>query len=85
MKHILYIIVSLFIFAASVNAQEDVWQKWGPTKGLKGGGFIVRAGYVIGGTTPLPLPAEVRKINGFSPSGGIRVGIDGYRGDAERV
>lgn len=79
MKHKLYIIAALFSLALSVNAQEDAWEKWGPTKGLKSGGFIARAGYVIGGTTPLPLPAEVRKINAFSPKGGISVGIDGYR------
>lgn len=57
----------------------DSWQKWGPTTGLNGGGFIVRAGYVLGGTTPLPLPAEIRKVNEFSPRGGISLGIDVYR------
>ena len=58
---------------------SDSWQKWGPTTGLNGGGIIVRAGYVLGGTTPLPLPAEIRKINEFSPRGGISLGIDAYR------
>lgn len=62
-----------------LNEDGDSWQKWGPTAGLKAGGFIVRAGYVIGGTTPLPLPAEVRSINSFSPRGGVSLGIDGYR------
>ncbi len=78
MKHTLYIIVALLSLAAHAQ-QEDAWQKWGPTEGLKGGGFIVRAGYVVGGTTPLPLPAEIRKINEFSPRGGVSLGIDGYR------
>lgn len=88
MKHrLLYIIAALFSIIASVHAQQelplngdgDAWQKWGPTRGLNEGGFIVRAGYVIGGTTPVPLPAELRKVNSFSPKGGISLGIDGYR------
>ena len=80
MKRILYIFTFLFVSTTSVFAQqEDAWQKWGPTKGLKAGGFIARVGYVIGGTTPLPLPAEIRKISGFSPRGGVSLGIDGYR------
>lgn len=79
MKHILYIVVALFFLAISANAQEDAFEKWGPTAGLKKGGFIARIGYVIGGTTPIPLPAEVRKVNGFSPKGGIGLGFDAYR------
>ena len=62
----------------SGEGAESSWQKWGPTTGLNGDGFLVRAGYVIGGTTPLPLPAEIRRINKFSPKGGISLGFDGY-------
>ena len=80
MKKLLILIAGLFVLLSSVSAQsDDSWQKWGPTKGMKRGGFIARVGYVIGGTTPLPLPAEVRKINSFSPRGGVSLGIDGYR------
>ena len=79
MKHIVFTILTLFFLSASVNAQEDRWEKWGPTTGLKGGGFIARVGYVIGGTTPIPLPAEIRKVNGFIPRGGVSLGIDGYK------
>ena len=90
MKQIHYILASVLLsFAFSAHAEEvlpqegsgevDSWQKWGPTQGLTGGGFIARLGYVVGGTTPLPLPAEVRKINSFSPRGGVGLGIDGYR------
>lgn len=68
----------LFVLASSVSAQ-DKWEKWGPTKGLKGSGVIVRAGYTIGGTTPLPLPAEIRSIEAFSPKGGATVGADAYK------
>lgn len=72
----------LFLVPSSLlraGQNEDSWQKWGPTTGMNGGGFIVRAGYAIGGTTPLPLPAEIRSINEFSPKGGVSIGIDGYR------
>lgn len=80
MKHILYTLAAFMMLAASAHAQNtESWEKWGPTKGLTRGGFIVRAGYVIGGTSPMPLPAEIRKINSFSPKGGISLGIDGYR------
>lgn len=37
---------------------------------------ILRAGYILGGTTPLPLPAEIRSIDGFSPRYGLSVGVD---------
>ncbi|GHV09477.1 membrane protein [Bacteroidia bacterium] len=40
-----------------MQAQNDtVWQ------------YKVHAGYNIGGSTPLPLPVEIRKINSFSPA-----------------
>ena len=42
-------------------------------------GYVVRAGFVLGGTTPLPLPKEIRKINEFAPKGGFSLGIDGYK------
>lgn len=35
--------------------------------------FELRAGYQIGGTVPFPLPAQMRKINGFSPLGNFSV------------
>lgn len=35
--------------------------------------FEMRAGYQIGGTVPFPLPAQMRKINGFSPLGNFSV------------
>lgn len=36
--------------------------------------FSARLGYSIGGTTPMPLPAEIRKINGYSPLFNYSVG-----------
>lgn len=78
-----FILILLLLLApcTMLHAEEgaDSWQEWGPTTGLKGGGFIVRGGYVLGGTVPIPLPVEVRKVNSYSPRGGISLGIDGYR------
>lgn len=65
--------------AANLSAQTaDKYEEWGPTSNTSQTGVIVRGGYVIGGTTPLPLPAEIRSINEFKPLGGITVGADAY-------
>lgn len=38
--------------------------------------FDLRAGYSIGGTVPFDMPAEIRKINSFSPKFNYRFGLD---------
>ena len=35
---------------------------------LRGWHMRVGAGFSVGGTSPLPLPAEIRKINGYNPT-----------------
>ncbi len=35
---------------------------------LKGWHVKLSAGFLVGGTSPLPLPAEIRKIEGFNPT-----------------
>lgn len=80
MKLTKYILAAAFAFSAvAANAQEDSWEKWGPTNTKTNAGFIVRAGYTIGGTMPLPIPAEIRSINEFSPKGGATIGLDCYK------
>lgn len=56
----------------------DKYKAWG-FRGGKDWGVKARAGYVIGGTTPLPLPAEIRSINRFRPNGGLTFGVDAYK------
>lgn len=68
----------LLAYASAATAQ-DKWEKWGPTDTKDGVGAIVRAGYTIGGTTPMPLPKEIRSLNEFSPKGGATVGVDVYK------
>lgn len=53
--------------AGSVRAQEDR----SPSvirQALMGLEYEVRAGINIGGTSPLPLPEEIREIDGYSPT-----------------
>ncbi len=70
----------MLMAAATASAQtEDKYAEWGPTNRETQSGVIIRAGYVLGGTTPLPLPAEIRSINEFKPLGGITIGADAYR------
>lgn len=38
--------------------------------------FDIRAGYSIGGTLPMDMPAEMRHINSFSPKFNYRFGLD---------
>ena len=74
----IFIAAIAMIITMAAQAQEDKWQKWGPTR-QDGVGVIARAGYTIGGTSPIPLPAEIRSINGFSPQGGATIGADVYK------
>lgn len=78
MRKILAICLLGAVLTAQAQDKEEKWQKWGPTSQSQSG-CIVRAGYTIGGTTPMPLPSEIRHINEFSPKGGATVGLDVYK------
>ncbi len=71
--------ILLLTTVSALQAQEDEWEKWGPTDKQSKVGVLLRAGYTIGGTTPLPLPEEIRSIKEFSPKGGATVGVDAYK------
>lgn len=78
--------LSLALSPLAVAAQEDgapadkqaEYAAWG-FGGERDWGVTARAGYVIGGTTPLPLPAEIRSINRFRPNGGFSLGVDVHK------
>lgn len=80
MKTSRYIFLLALVAASmDVTAQSaDRYELWGPTNQASNTGFIARAGYVIGGTAPLPLPAEIRSMNAFKPYGGVTIGADAY-------
>ncbi len=64
--------------ALGVQARtEDKYETWSPR--TRDWGVLVRAGFVMGGTTPLPLPQEVRSINRYRPEGGLTFGADAYK------
>ena len=79
MNKMRYILAMVVLLSATVMQGQDSWEKWGPTKGMNGAGVVVRAGYTLGGTSPIPLPKEVRSINTFAPKGGATIGMDVYK------
>lgn len=79
MRHKIMLFAVLLSLSTALVAQEnDKWTAWGPSS-LKNSGWIVRVGFVIGGTSPLPVPPEIRSINSFEPLGGITFGADYYQ------
>lgn len=69
------VVAALTSLSALGQNTEDKWQKWGPQHET-GAEFVARVGYSFGGTTPIPLPGEIRAIKGFSPKGGGIVALD---------
>lgn len=60
MKAIKIILIALTVVLCNetLSAQNNLLKNWE---------FTAFAGYNLGGTTPLPLPAEIRKIKSWSP------------------
>ena len=75
-KYRLISIITILLFAGTlaIQAQEErtrslVWMY------LHGWEYEIKAGFNIGGTSPLPLPNEIRKIDSYAP--GIAISIEG--------
>lgn len=67
-KIIAFICLSVFIGSTmKTEAQEERNHGiiWSATHGLE---YEVRAGFNIGGTSPIPLPEEIRAITGYKPN-----------------
>lgn len=60
----------LFIVVCQSNLAQDKMKHWE---------FKAFAGYNLGGTTPLPLPPEIRKINSWAPGFGGTMAIHATR------
>lgn len=88
LRNIIYCLLLLAVSTAQAqtvsNTDVDKWKKWGP-KDIHNSGWIIRAGYVIGGTAPIPVPKEIRSINDFKPLGGVTVGADYYHMFGKRL
>ena len=84
-KTLLYCLcLSTAVIAQAQDESIDKYEQWGP-KDIHNSGWTIRAGYVIGGTTPLPLPNEIRHINEFSPLGGFTFGADYFHMFGRRI
>lgn len=63
-----YIIIAVLILLPSVSAFAQLERSAGMIKStLIGLEYQVKAGLSIGGTAPIPLPVEIRKITGYDP------------------
>ncbi len=65
MKKILILLAGCLLL--SMNTLANNQNEVETTEEAKNSYFTIKLGYGIGGTAPLPLPAEIRKINGFKP------------------
>lgn len=76
MKRIIYALCTLAIVATSLNGyaqserNESIMRAY-----LRGLEYQVKAGFNVGGTAPLPLPPQIRKIESYSPN--IALAISG--------
>lgn len=72
--HILTLLLA-FIGYMPVHAQQErnrlIIQSY-----LRGWEYSLKAGFSIGGTSPIPLPAEIRHIDSYKP-GGVAFSIEG--------
>ena len=66
-KETICILLLLCIANSIIQAQEDRNKSIlkSLTIGLE---YRLKAGFNIGGTSPLPLPVEIRKINSYRPT-----------------
>ena len=73
-KYTLVLFVVLFSTTAAI-AQKDRTKGiiWSSLRGLE---YEIKAGVSIGGTSPLPLPSEIRKINSYSPDVALSLGAE---------
>jgi len=69
---IIIILLLVAVGATSVKAQEDRTQSIVRSY-LHGWEYSLKAGFNIGGTAPLPLPEEIRKIDSYAPSMAISI------------
>lgn len=74
MKKYYFIIIALLLNVTTIPA----WAQQERTQSiiqsyLHGWEYSLKAGFSIGGTSPLPLPVEIRSIDGYSPSMAISI------------
>lgn len=70
------IIIGIAVILLSINARVQAQEGSSNESSIN---YIVRLGMVIGGTSPIPLPVELRKINSYSPKFGLNIEGDVYK------
>lgn len=71
-------IVLLLLAVSTVKAQNKEY-KGLIRSALVGLDYRIKAGFNIGGTSPLPLPREIREINSYNPTLAIAIEGDIYK------
>ena len=66
----IFTIISVYSVSAQTNRTKTLINA-----ALHGWEYEVRAGFSIGGTSPIPLPAEIRSINSYNPS--LAISLEG--------
>lgn len=71
-KFFIAILTFSILHSISVKAQEERNKGiiWSSLRGLE---YEVKAGFSIGGTSPLPLPKEIRSIDSYNPNMAIAI------------
>lgn len=74
MKQYITTIALALCLCVAAKAQEDTTKGliWSKSKGLE---YSIKAGFNVGGTSPLPLPAEIRSIESYRPI--LNIDIEG--------
>lgn len=75
MKKIILSIIAIFAAVSAIKAQEETTRglEWSNRNKLE---YEVCAGFNIGGTSPLPIPGEIRKILSFNPDLQLSLGAN---------
>lgn len=82
-----YIVLTLMGAFTTINASAQLDATLGIIKdALRGLEYSVEAGVNVGGASPLPVPAEIRSIDGFSPGLNLSIGfrIDKFFGEQKK-
>lgn len=70
------ILAALLLLAGTFTAQAQEERTESLTSmALQGWEYEIKAGFNVGGTSPLPLPKEIRKIDSYAP--GVAISIEG--------
>lgn len=68
----IFVLILLFSSFSAIAEKEAKGLTWSTVKGLE---YRLKAGFNIGGTSPFPLPAEIRELKSYQP--GMQISLEG--------